>query len=193
MSKRAPRNTPAVPPNPSGLCMCGCGERTPLARHSSTERGWVRGEPIKYVPTHGARATRRGPDYVVDPATGCWEWQHQTIRNGYGRGSFGGVAKLAHRHYYEQARGPIPDGTELDHLCRNRRCVNPEHLEPVTRATNTRRGAATKLTAEQVAQIKASSDSYSAIAMRFGVSKGCIQAIKRGDTWKDIEPPEEAA
>ena len=48
--------------------------------------------------------------------------------------------RMVHRLSYEAARGPIPDGLVLDHLCRNHRCVLPEHLEPVTRAENTRRG-----------------------------------------------------
>ena len=47
---------------------------------------------------------------------------------------------LAHRVYYERHVGPVPEGLELDHLCRNPGCVNPEHLEPVTHAENIRRG-----------------------------------------------------
>jgi HNH endonuclease len=69
---------------------------------------------------------------------GCWLWTGPLDDNGYGRHG----APLAHRVIYELKIGPVPDGTELDHLCRNPRCVNPEHLEPVTHAENVRRGIA---------------------------------------------------
>jgi hypothetical protein len=57
-----------------------------------------------------------------------------------------GGARSAHRFYYEQHVGPIPEGLQLDHLCRNTRCVNPAHLEPVTGAENMRRRVAARRT-----------------------------------------------
>ncbi len=71
---------------------------------------------------------------------GCWLWMG-TQQKGYGRFGANGAMILAHRHAYKSLVGPIPKGLELDHLCRVRGCVNPSHLEPVTRLVNVRRGA----------------------------------------------------
>lgn len=77
--------------------------------------------------------------------TGCWEWVG-TINhhNGYGyvRAPAGirPINQRAHRVVYEMEKGPIPSGLQIDHLCRNRRCVNPAHMEPVTSRANTLRG-----------------------------------------------------
>ena len=77
---------------------------------------------------------------VVDPATGCWIWQKAVKANGYGQTKRHGKNVYAHRLAYEMCHGPIPDGQVVDHLCRNRRCVNPDHLELVSPGENIRRG-----------------------------------------------------
>lgn len=74
--------------------------------------------------------------------TACWNWAGCLDRNGYGKVGRAGRIMAAHRVMYEALVGVIPDGLEIDHLCRNTRCVNPQHLEPVTRAENQRRRAA---------------------------------------------------
>lgn len=73
-------------------------------------------------------------------AKGCWLWVGFTGRDGYGRHQAAGRHRLAHRTAYEAFVGPIPDGLQLDHLCRVRHCVNPEHLEAVTQQINVLRG-----------------------------------------------------
>lgn len=86
------------------------------------------------------------PNIQPEPNTGCWLWLSTTDANDYGR-FFVRMpdgkrrARMAHRLTYEFARGPIPEGMTLDHLCRVRFCVNPDHLDPCTSAENTRRGA----------------------------------------------------
>lgn len=76
----------------------------------------------------------------VIPETGCWELGLAVeATNGYSQLTIGNKIYKGHRVSYEAFVGPIPEGLELDHLCRNRACVNPEHLEPVTAKVNTNR------------------------------------------------------
>ena len=71
---------------------------------------------------------------------GCWLWQGPTTPNGYGKYRRPGQReRVAHRVLWEHYNGPVPDGMELDHLCRARNCVRPEHFEVVTPSENTRR------------------------------------------------------
>lgn len=77
-----------------------------------------------------------------DPTTGCLLWTGATSTKGYGQVSHAGRTRSAHRVAYEITVGPIPDGAHLDHLCRVRRCVNPDHLEPVTQKVNAERAGA---------------------------------------------------
>lgn len=77
----------------------------------------------------------------VEKTDGCWLWRGGLFRTGYG--CFYEVprpGRLAHRYAYELLVGPVPEGLELDHLCRVRHCVNPAHLEPITHAENMARG-----------------------------------------------------
>ena len=76
------------------------------------------------------------------PFTGCWEWTGTLAGDGYGRVPSGkrGVSIPAHRLAYEYANGPIPEGLQIDHLCRIKRCINPDHLEAVTPSINVLRG-----------------------------------------------------
>jgi hypothetical protein len=83
----------------------------------------------------------------------------------------------------ERAHGKVPAGLELDHLCRNRDCVNHAHLEAVTHATNVRRGACTKLTPDDVRLILASPLGCRRLARIYGVDKGTILNARNGRTF----------
>lgn len=76
----------------------------------------------------------------VDKTPTCWLWTGALTRGDYGTISVNGRDRAVHRVAYEILVGPIPDGLQLDHLCGVRRCVNPDHLEPVTGQENTLRG-----------------------------------------------------
>lgn len=82
---------------------------------------------------------------VQKDVSGCWLWTGFVDRKGYGVIGVGGrKLSKAHRFSYERFVGPVPDGMQLDHLCRVRNCVNPSHLEPVTNRENVIRGNAAR-------------------------------------------------
>jgi hypothetical protein len=140
------------------------------------------GPPLNFPDFHG--------ECVIDPKTDCWIWQRAKTPKGYGQKCLPGrIVVVAHRWYYEQAKGVIPEDLQLDHLCRNPPCVNPDHLEIVTSQENTHRGDSTKLTWEQVQEIRASPRGYGtgrALALRFGVGDSTISAIRHYQNWKEV-------
>ena len=118
-----------------------CGQRA-LARKLCSrhyERLMKYGSPTGQ-PQRPTATERFAAKLSINPETGCWEWTGQLNRHGYGRFSVDDKLTYAHRFAYAMAKGAIPDELELDHLCRNRRCANPFHLEAVTRIENMRRG-----------------------------------------------------
>lgn len=96
------------------------GDPVPLSRKPVEDRFWAK----------------------VNPTGFCWEWTGYVHRSGYGAFTphEGETPQQAHRFAYELLIGPIPEGLVIDHLCRNKSCVNPDHLEPVTIQENTLRG-----------------------------------------------------
>lgn len=95
---------------------------------------------IRHLETHDPALVERHFWEKVYMTSECWLWTGSLDTNGYGQ--LQGLRRkrqMAHRMAYEGIVGPIPDGLTLDHLCRNTRCVRPDHLEPVTHYENLRR------------------------------------------------------
>ncbi len=87
------------------------------------------------------RVDTAGPVPAERPDLGpCWLWTGPLTKGGYGTFTVRGVRGNAHRMLYIEMVGPVPRHLDVDHLCRVRRCVNPAHMEPVTRSENLRRG-----------------------------------------------------
>jgi hypothetical protein len=171
--------------NPSGLCMCGCGQPAPIATGTDSRRGWVKGQPVKFIRGH---IHRREPIWTIDGDTGCWLWGgYIDASTGYGKHG----KRWAHRAVYEMHRGPIPEGLQLDHLCRTRACVNPEHLEPVTLRENVLRGTApAALNAAKTHCAAGHPFTGANLIVRANGSRGCRtceNAQQRERYWRDPE------
>ena len=99
---------------------------------------------MRFYPEGQVRAAFEAK-YIPEPNSGCWLWTGAHNGNGYpvisiARNGKGGKNAYAYRLSYEWAKGPIPPDKEIDHLCRIRWCVNPDHLEAVTHRVNMLRG-----------------------------------------------------
>lgn len=186
---------------PLGLCECGCGEATKLAPRTHSELGWVKGVPVRFVNGHQGRLGHaiRYADKTTRYIEGdrgygspCWLWQLTCDHFGYGRLRHQGKLWNAHRFYWVQANGPIPDGLQLDHLCRVPSCVNPAHLEPVTPAENMARArpfrprAPGALSDEDVRAIRTAPGLHREIAAAYGVTRSWVTHIKLGRGRKSV-------
>lgn len=139
------------------------------------------------LPSDGGRRIRkRWTEADTGYDTPCWISTLAKSELGYARERCGDTVGYAHRHAYERAHGPIPEGMSIDHLCRIRSCVNPAHLEPATQAENVQRGRLAKLSLEGVRAIRASTEPQRLLARRYGVSQGQISRIRTGVSWRAV-------
>lgn len=139
----------------------------------------------------------------IENTHGCWLWNRRLTHDGYGQWRHSGDRYIAaHRWIWWLVMGDIPDvGYELDHICRVRRCVNPDHLRVVTRHENMRRATNTKLDPEKVVEIrkmKAAGAINREVAEKFGISIATVRKVynkshagRRG-SWSDIPYPNDS-
>jgi hypothetical protein len=180
---------------PVGFCQCGCGlqTRVPTRNHRSN-RGYheFSGVPLRFVKGH-ANKVKHNPNQYHEEDTGysspCWLWHGRLHERGYAHVYIPEAGKHRYMHVvlYERKYGTVPAGLELDHLCRVRRCVNPDHLEPVTHAENGRRGLLAKLTRDDVEEIKrrwaAGGVTKRGLGREFGCTCANIRIILAGKSW----------
>lgn len=119
-----------------------CGEPHHASSYCAKHyKRWKRhGDPLGGGSYVGTPLVERVLSRLSTPDVGCWEWQGPLNSAGYGYVRAEGRIWRSHRVMYEHFVGPIPAGLDLDHLCRNRRCARPDHLEAVTHQENMRRG-----------------------------------------------------
>lgn len=167
-----------------GECHCGCGEKTTIPTVNSASKNQFKGVPISFIHGHHPRKKVR---YLVDN-NNCWIWQLHIAKDGYGKDSISGVPVPAHRKEYERVKGKVPKGLFLDHLCRVRACINPDHLEVVTHTENVRRGSSTKVNIWIVTNIrtmyKTGKYTQKELGNIYGIHQSQISLIVRKKRWK---------
>ena len=141
-----------------------------------------RPNPVGSIPAH----------WIVDASTGCWIWQGH-LTKGYGMIDIGNTGKkYVHILMFVLKYGNIPPGLELDHVCRNRSCVNPDHVEIVTRAVNIQRGKLAKMNPDSVRELRKLYDKGlrdKKLGEIFQISSKEAGQIGRRQRWKSV--PEE--
>lgn len=148
---------------PSGFCECGCGGKTTISKWNNKQRGWVAGQPRRFISNHHSFGNQHHAIPIEtrfwskvkkgEQPEDCWEWIGTKDRKGYGAIFYEGRHQRAHRISFLLVGKDLSPSTQLDHLCRNTSCVNPDHLEPVTNQENQLRGIAGQRNKERASSI----------------------------------------
>jgi hypothetical protein len=195
-------------PIPYGYCHCRCGGLTTIAKKNDPHKGWIKGEPIRFIGGHNMRKELATTFWSqVDRTTtpdGCWLFTGDRTPEGYGRIWVNGKTRLAHHIVLEFAGRVVPDGLQVNHLCDNPPCVRLDHLVFGTsqddaddrvlsgRHAHGERGGSAKLTDALALEILAlyqhgvRGHGYRVLAKRFGVAIRTIRNVLRGDSWQHI-------
>ena len=189
----------------AGLCRCGCGRPTTIAKETDHRDGRSKGLPVQFISGHHSR--RLADERLWSKAQkaegdGCWLWTGSKAK-GYGQIRIEGRLVAAHRLAWELTNGPIPPGLKCLHRCDVRACIRPDHLFVDTQAKNVadmvakgrnrcgdvrgeRHGLA-KLTTAKVLEFRRlkveGSLSQRALARRFGISRSAGRDILAGRSW----------
>ena len=170
----------------AGLCECGCGGAAPIAKVTNRPRGYVAGQPLRFIQTHSARKQGAPLDskYRIDDETGCWHWLGYIDKGGYGAYNYDGHYTSAHRAVWQLHYDiTLPRHLQVDHLCQQRDCVNPAHLQVTTAMTNMRRRTSVRLSEADVLLIRSSTGNREEMAARFGISVSTLYEVRNGRTW----------
>lgn len=159
-------------------CKCGCKT---AVKNEYANGHYGRKSPVDFVvENHGYKSC-------------CWIWKLNVDKyTGYARIKRDGKGQNVHKYYWEKVNGKVPDGLVLDHLCRIKKCMRPDHLEAVTVAENTQRGLSTPLTVDDVKSIillyRNGSSQYK-IARDYNIAQQTVSGIVTRKTWKAVELP----
>lgn len=193
-------------PNPSGICMCGCGKRASISSCTNMRLGTVKGKPSCFAIGHRMVFKASLP---VEPrfwervakSSGCWVWTSTLDTGGYGQLSVNGTLTLVHRISWEMHYGPIPEGVLVLHKCDNPPCVRPDHLflgddyaniqdrNSKGRQTRGENHPHAKLTdADVIRMRKLQLKGYSMVKLStiFKMSYGQVYMICKGRLWKHL-------